>query len=524
MARLQLDDTNAGTIAESLASWRQSTPIELDRPCETSPELGTRLVFGDVAELIRRCSAALAAAGVRAGHRVVVCKQNHADILSWAYGTARIGAVPVLLSCANRPEDMRILLERVGTPFIVTDSVTVARGALAFDFERQAKEVLNLDGASPGCDARALLNSPTPAPVPQARDDVCMVTHTSGTTGVPKLVQFSVDEGGASVMMQIRAGSLGFTRRDKIAVSSSFVHARSIGGSLSALYAGLPLLILSRPFEATAAEALARFRPTIVEALPNEFLALERLADDPRQPFARTRVFHNTFDAIHPRTVRRLLGASERRFPFWMQSWGQSESGAVTMQAFTGLSVSRRGKQTTRRVGWSLPFVTHVKVVDPDTKKRVRPGKVGVLMVSTPGMSKTYLGQEDLHARRRRGRWWTMGDVGRRTWTGALELLDREIDSIDGLDSCIALEDRLLDRLPDATEVVIVRRGGSPTAVVSTVDDRPLDPYAWRTATADLPDVGESLHLPWQAIPRTGTMKVRRLALAALLDEQETSQ
>jgi acyl-coenzyme A synthetase/AMP-(fatty) acid ligase len=520
MPKLELDDTNPGTIAESLARWRRSTPIEMDRPVETAPELGTSLTFGDVAHLIRRCSAALAAVGVRDGQRVVICKQNHVDVLSWAYGAARIGAVPVLLSCANRPEDMAVLLDRIGEAVVVTDDRTMAEGALALDLSPHATELLNLDGDGVGTAALPLLDSPVPDPVPQGADDVCIVTHTSGTTGVPKLVEFSVSQGGSTVMTQIRASSYGFTRRDRIAASSSFVHARCIGGSLSALYAGLPLLILSRPLEPAAVEALARFRPTILEALPNEFLALEDLARDPRRPLARVRAFHNTFDAIHPRSVRTLLDASDRRFPVWMQSWGQSESGAITMQVFTRRSVRRRGEQTTRRVGWSLPPVTHVKVVDPTTKKRVRPGRPGVLMVSTPAMSKSYLGLADLHAHRRRGRWWTMGDVGRRTWSGAVELLDRQVDSIEGIGSCIEVEDRLLDRLTDATEVVIVKQAdGRPAAVVNTAGDRPLDPEDWRRATADLPEIGAPLHLPWDAVPRTATMKVRRRALAAAVDE-----
>jgi hypothetical protein len=62
-----------------------------------------------------------------------------------------------------------------------------------------------------------------------------------------------------------------------------------------------------------AAKFFVKNRPGLIEALPNSFMAWEGLTDDPRKPFASVKYFSSTFDAIHPRTIRRLLESSERR-------------------------------------------------------------------------------------------------------------------------------------------------------------------------------------------------------------------
>ena len=51
----------------------------------------------------------------------------------------------------------------------------------------------------------------------------------------------------------------------------------------------------------------------------------EVLANDPRGPLSNVKYFSSTFDAIHPRTISRLLKSSERRSPLFFQIYGQSE-------------------------------------------------------------------------------------------------------------------------------------------------------------------------------------------------------
>ena len=83
--------------------------------------------------------------------------------------------------------------------------------------------------------------------------------------------------------------------------------------------------------------------------------------------------------------------------------------------------------------------------------------------------------------------------------------------------SCLRTEDVLEQRLPQVLECVVLGApDGDPLPVVVTADGR-LDPDAWKQATHGLPALRDPAILTWDDVPRTGTGKVRRAALARQL-------
>ena len=153
------------------------------------------------------------------------------------------------------------------------------------------------------------------------------------------------------------------TRGETAALHMSFVHSRFYHLLGVLLHFGSPLLFITDPEPAAAGPLLARHRPGIVETHPNTFVLWEELADAPGAPLARVRSYGSTFDAIHPRTVQRLLGASNRRSPWLMQLYGQSETGPVAFQWYTRRSAARADG---RRVGIGIPGFTRVRIADDD--------------------------------------------------------------------------------------------------------------------------------------------------------------
>ena len=240
------------------------------------------------------------------------------------------------------------------------------------------------------------------------------------------------------------------------------------------------------------------------------------LADDPREPFAGVKYFSSTFDAIHPRTIDRLLAASRRRFPVFAQLYGQSETGPIVARSYT----RRRPEDSDGRcVGIPLPGMTDVRVVSRDGRPPTKDSP-GHIEVRSDGRAVTYLGEQELYDRMVDGGWWRMGDVGYRTRWGCLHLLDREVDLIEGFGSTLAAEDTLLARMAQLTEVVIVPSAdGAPLPVVCTRDDRPLDLDAWREAAGGLPPMREPVHRKLCELPHTATEKIKRLELARLLTQ-----
>ena len=307
----------------------------------------------------------------------------------------------------------------------------------------------------------------------------------------------------------------GLRPRDTVAYGDPFFHQRMATAMAAVATVTPTVLMLSEPQSPVVRDLLAEHRPTIVETLPNIFLHWESLASDPARPFGNVRVYVNSFDAIHTRTIRTFLHASDRRLPIWVQSWSQTEAGAIVIRPYLRRSVRRVGKRPppTQVLGWPIPFLCKVRAVDPDTGSRTPHGQVGLIQVSQPGRSLAYVGEQERHDRKRDGWWWNTGDLGVINRFGAVRLVDREIDRIPGA-SAIELGDVLLDRLPRTTEVVVLAVAGQePIPVLSTTDDFPLDRAAWTRATEDLPPLAEPIQIPWSQFPRTATWKIRRAQL-----------
>ena len=83
------------------------------------------------------------------------------------------------------------------------------------------------------------------------------------------------------------------------------------------------------------------------------------------------------------------------------------------------------------------------------------------------------------------------------------------------------MEDKILARLPELTELVILpgHNGGQATPVVCTAGDQPLDRARWEVAMLGLPRLAEPVRLRWSDLPTTATWKVKRSELLLQLAE-----
>lgn len=502
-----------GTLFDRAAARHPANVLFLDHDLDVAPELGRKATVAEIAELVADVASRLWAAGVRSGDKVVVYKSNGFDITLLAVAISRIGAVPVLLSPKLDGATVTELLGRVGKPYLVTDQSTLDN-ELPADVDRQVAHLLLTAGARAGAtELRALAGSPRVPAVTMPPDHPTLITHTSGTTGTPKLAVHTSRTLQARYRPQASAAALVRTRR-LVALHVSFVHSRLFTALAIALLRGFPLLVLENDDPDHVGELFARLRPGVLEAHPNTFMRWEELAADPRRPLAEVKYFSSTFDAIHPRTVHRLLRASRHRFPVFGQLYGQSEVGPIVGRIFT----RHRALATDGRcVGVPFPGMTGVRVVSRGGQPPSESAP-GFIEVRTDGRVLTYLGEPDRYDRQADGGWWRMGDVGYRTRWGCLHLLDREVDVIPGFGSTLAAEDTLFGHLDELAEVIIIPGvDGKAVPVVCTKDDRPLDRDAWRAAVTALPAMAEPVQWRLADLPQTATTKIKRLELARRL-------
>jgi acyl-coenzyme A synthetase/AMP-(fatty) acid ligase len=508
-----------GTLFDDLADRRCATTVHLSRPLDIAPGLGRDLDIPTLAGTVRNAAGWLAAAGAVAGDRVAIAKRNHWDIVVLCCAAARIGAVPVPLSAQLDPEALETLLKRLDPALLVADSARVtASRAAGSGLTSLATRTLVIDGAVEGAlsmdDVRGHRVPPVSRP---PVDDPLVILHTSGTTGVPKLVVHST-----RTLMRRLAGFeahrwplLGSRPDDTVAGAFSFVHGRALAWTASVLWlAPAKLLAISTSHWAEAGPSLERHRPTTVEAQPATYLRWRHRAEEPGGPFERVRLYISTFDAVHPPTVRAFLGATRHPRPVWLQGWGQTETGPLTFRFLTrrAMTAERDRHPTTRDLGRPVPTRTRLRVVDRETMRPVPRGTSGLVVCRTKALGLGYVGEPQRWRSKRENGWWNTGDIGVLTRTGRLRFLDRETDVIPH-GSCVELEDVIDDRLPDVLECVILGVPGRPPLPVVVTEDGALAPDSWRRAIADLPELADPVVIAWDEVPRTDTGKVRRTVL-----------
>lgn len=516
-----LPPKNIGLLFDWHAAKSRTTELYLDRPFDIAPDGGVTYDAAALARLVQEASAWLYAAGARRGDRIAVIKRNHFDMILLSAAAARIGAVAATISAANRPQHLLEMLRRLDPVVTLISSeklqeaqrqdidLTVFGRTVLLDKDHDVRgEPVHLD---------ELRGAPVPAPDIRPDHEMMMITHTSGTTNTPKLVVHSADSNRAATRLELLPLPFAVSRRNDVYLSSiSFAHSRAYAWAAAQFrWAPRRLVIVSSHGFADAERLMESQRPTMVEAMPNVFQHWLPLVRRRPELFAQVRYYMNTFDMMHPSIARPFLQASRRRTVLWAHSWGQSEVGPIAGVPYTRRKLDRiagSARDNMNMMGWAWPGLVRARVMDPDTGRRMRRGEVGVLMVKTKSLCIDYLGETDRHTAKRLGDWWNTGDVGYKDALGRIHFLDRAVDAVPG-GSATELESVLLQRLPNALEVVILTRGDRPPLPVVSTEDNTLAAEDWARATRGLPPMEEPVLIPWEEMPLTSTWKVRRREL-----------
>ncbi|RFU23197.1 class I adenylate-forming enzyme family protein [Geodermatophilus marinus] len=417
----------------------------------------------------RRAAAALAAAGLRAGDRLLVSAPASPALLAVVLGALRTGVVPVVLDPAL-PAAERAALAADADP--------------ALDAGAEPERLL--DGS-----AQADL-----APVPLARP----MHYTSGTTGRRKGVWSGVlAEDDARALAAEEIELWGFGPGDRHLVLSPLHHSAPLRFAVHTLLAGGEVL-LPGPFDAArAARAITTGRPTTTFCVPTHLQRLVGRDDVDWSSFRR--LVHA--GAPCPEPLKRAVLAALPAGAVW-EFYGSTEA------QFTVCSPE--------------DWLAH-----PGSVGRARPGRRletdarGQLWCAVPRWARfEYWRAPEKTAAAWRGDRVTVGDLGRVDGDGVVWLDGRREDLVisGGVNVYPAEVEAVLDAHPAVVESAVV---GVPdpdwgqrvvAAYVGAAD--PAELAAWareRLAPAKRP---KSLH-PVAELPRTSTGKVRRLDLPGLL-------
>lgn len=209
-----------GVLPEKAAAINSSTPLVLDHDLDALPDVGRRLTVAELARHVADLANRLWAAGVRPGQHIVVHKSANSDVFFLASAAERIGATPVLLSPALDAETIGALLKRLDQPHLLTD-VRKLEALAEVPLAGLTQQVIIVAGSRPETTSLADLAGAAPVePVLRGADEPEMITHTSGTTGLPKLVVHTPRTMGDRLIPQWRLLSL-MRRPETIAIHIS---------------------------------------------------------------------------------------------------------------------------------------------------------------------------------------------------------------------------------------------------------------------------------------------------------------
>jgi acyl-coenzyme A synthetase/AMP-(fatty) acid ligase len=519
-----MSDTPAGTLGDlpDLAADKHGQTAFL---CD-QPWLGYGAPVLDVAgfaHAVHDYADRFWAAGIRAGDTVVVVQRNHIEVQALACGLNRIGALPVLLSVGIEPEEIVECAGRLEQPYLAVDAAGAARLAgQTAALQGLTKRILFLtEGGNPETSANEAASAEpswaaptgdrqTHRPSPRGEDDWAVITHTSGTTSVPKLAAHSTRSLYGVVRAQI-AASRAFGQVGLSAKHLSFVHARTCSIVLAFLEVAMPILAIGDARPEPVRQLMLEHRPDSLETHPNVFIRWEPVAGHPSQPFSSVTRFVSTFDAIHPRTVKALLAGSDQPGANYIQAYGQTETGGVTARLVTR---DEAAAYRPRNVGFAIEG-SSVLVAGEDGSP-VPAGQAGAIFSKTIGRFRGYIGAESPVDEQ----WWPMGDIGRINPDGSLELLDRLVDHAEGTDSFLEVEDTVLDRLPELIELVMLKEvgGHDVVAVACPREGEALDPGRLLAALRETSLGAVPVYvMDFDELPLTGSYKVRRLLLRSRL-------
>lgn len=477
--------------------------IYSDSILEAYPEIGTETTYQGALASITQRAQQLHQQGIGKGDKVIIFKSSRFDTYLLALSVSYLGAVPVMISHHFPAEVMVALSQRLEEPWLIYDAVTEP---VACDPEVASvtkgisvAEIVNTTVNQAEMTSQAFL----------ASSEISYITHTSGTTGIPKLIAHSAESMGWRTKWQRNVFDL-ITDKKLMGFHISPVHSRFNIGISSAVSKGFPLLNISRLDEASVKETLTTFKPYALETHPNNFVRWSRLAQKHPELFAATKYFHSTFDAINAGTMARFLEASADPDAKFMQVYGQSECGPMILKFHDKESVQA---VDSRDMGHGMPNLTEVKIVS-STGEDLPAGEKGNILMLSKGRALTYYKEDQRFADNVYDLWWDSGDYGFKNEKGELFLLDRQVDLIDKVDSNLAIEDLLLNQLDFLDEVVIVRDSkGKPQPIIALAEGAAMNWDEWWAMVESLPFLNEPILMAFEDIPRTATMKVRRLFL-----------
>jgi long-chain acyl-CoA synthetase len=459
--------------------WRAAVNSE---DLALSDHLGGELTYAGLAARVEQAAARFAAAGIAPGDVVPILARNQVGWVTAILGLIRLGALPAAVNWRLTPGEVGVLLALTGPSAVVADAdcEQLARRALAglpgFASEpgQTSPEPMLIDlapvisgsgGAAPA--------QPAPRPVERLRGpEPCVLLHTSGTTGRPKIViqthQMLIS---AVTFMKLEVPEASPGARHMSALP--LFHVAGLANLSYSLFTGGHLHLLGGFEPAGFVDELVARRIQLTQLVPALIAAVTDEVQRRPEPPDLSHLVEIVYGAspIHPDLLARAVATLGCRF---RQNYASSETGPLPVSSLSPAdhdpSRGRLGTAGRPSLGWEVRLGDFSEI-------QVRGA------VPLPGY---WRDEESTRQVMTADGYYRTGDVGHIDADGYLTIVDRLKDMIiTGGENVFPAEVELvLARHPDVADVAVIgipdeRWGETVHAVVVArpgLDPASLDP------------------------------------------------
>jgi fatty-acyl-CoA synthase len=406
------------------------------------------------AQRVRRLARGLGFLGVSHGDRVCWLGANHPAFLELLFASARLGAILAPVNHLLDGAGIRAVVDDVAPELVVR---TAAVGALRLPPSVRTQVVVDGAGTEDALDFGELSDSSPDEPVdePVALTDVCLLPHTSGTTGAPKGVMLTHGNITWNAVNFLTSADI---RGDDVTIAiAPFFRVGGTGVNvLPVLFRGGAVVVPEDPPDPPATlRLLHEHRVTIGFGNPDLLDALTRSDGWSDADLSSVRFIITGGASVPERLLRAFL---DRGVPC-LQGYGLSEAGPLVL-----LSPAERALDKVGSAGVP-PLLVDVRVIRPDGTSCL-PHETGELLVQGPNVMAGYWQRPEETARTIDADGWLhSGDAAFVDDDGYYWIVDRLKDAYETAGGRVypAEVDRVVLRHPavaDAASVGVATTGG----------------------------------------------------------------
>ncbi len=387
--------------------------------------------------------------GFAAGDRLALYVQNNPGFVVGLLGAWKAGGAAVAINPMNKARELSYLLSDSGaTALLCLDELyeTVARDVLAagatsvstvittspLDWQTRNDERLmsavtktTPDGT---LDLLALIDAHAGAQPRSAaigRDDIAVLTYTSGTTGVPK---GAMNTHATMVFnCQTYRDWMALGAQDSVLGVAPLFHITGLVGHIGvALLVPCPLVLAHRFHPGVVLDALREHRPSFTVGAITVFISLSGESSAPKEDFSSLRVVYSGGAPIAPAVNK----AFEDRTGLYIHNiYGLTETNSPSHAVPLGVAAPVDTNSGALSVGVPV-FNTVVRILD-EQGAEAPVGEIGEIATNGPQVVPGYWNKpEDTEAALPGGELRT-GDVGFMDEQGWFYLVDRKKDMIN---------------------------------------------------------------------------------------------